>query len=354
MKHTMSAVCFLALAGGAAASDAPPAWSIAMHGGAGVIERGDMSAEREAEYRAAIGDALRLGAERLEAGASALDAVEAVVQVLEDDPKFNAGKGAVFTSAGRNELDASIMDGATLDAGAVAYVTGVRHPITLARLVMTESPHVVLAGDGAEAFAAEQGMERVPAAHFFTERRWQAMVRAVEKAGLPVPERPKGAPKPEAGAVDDASLQRMEAEHRFGTVGVVARDRDGNIAAGTSTGGLTAKRWGRVGDSPIIGAGTYASNDSCAVSGTGTGEYFIRLTIASAVCDRVAYLGEDIQAAADAVIHGDLSDLGGDGGVVAMTPDGAAAFSFNTPGMYRGAFAAGEAEPTVRIYGDED
>ncbi|WP_022699204.1 isoaspartyl peptidase/L-asparaginase family protein [Euryhalocaulis caribicus] len=354
MKRLTSAICFSALLFSAAASAQDnPEWAIALHGGAGVIERGDMSPAMEAEYRAALEDALRLGAGQLEIGASALDAVEVTIRTMEDDPKFNSGKGAVFTAAGRNELDASIMDGETLNAGAVAGVTRVRHPITLARLVMTDSPHVMLAGSGAETFAEEAGAELVTPSHFFTERRWQSLLRALEEKGLPAPDRPEGVPAPEEETVDDAALDLMEREHKFGTVGVVAVDREGNIAAGTSTGGTTAKLWGRVGDSPIIGAGTYASNESCAVSGTGTGEYFIRLTVASAVCDHVKYKGEDIQTAADAVIHGDLTELGGDGGVVAMTPDGAVAFSFNTPGMYRGHLRAGE-EPKVMIYGDED
>lgn len=354
MIRLLSAISLSVLFVTAVQAQEAPEWAIALHGGAGVIERGDMTPERETEYRAALEDALRLGAGQLETGGSALDAIEVTIRALEDDPKFNSGKGAVFTAAGRNELDSSIMDGATLDAGAVAGVSHVRHPITLARLVMTDSPHVMLAGSGAEVFAEQAGAEMVEPAFFFTERRWQSLVRALEEKGLPIPARPEGVPPAdEADEIDHAELDRLEREHRFGTVGVVALDRKGNIAAGTSTGGTNAKLWGRIGDSPIIGAGTYASNESCAVSGTGTGEYFIRLTLARSVCDHVKYEGQDIQMAADSVIHGDLEALHGDGGVVAMTPDGAVAFSFNTPGMYRGKMRAGEG-PQVMIYGDEE
>lgn len=344
----------LTLAAGAALAaqeeGAQPDWAIALHGGAGVIERGDMTGEREAEYRAALADALEEGGAVLEKGGTAIEAVEAAIRLMENDPKFNAGKGAVFTAEGVNSLDTSIMDGATLNAGAAAGVTHVRHPITLAKTIMNESVHVMLSGEGADAFAEAQGLEMVPTAYFFTERRWRSLVRALEEAGLPVPPRPDGAPAPEP--VQEGALDLMEREHRFGTVGVVALDSEGNIAAGTSTGGTTMKRWGRIGDSPIIGAGTYADNESCAVSGTGTGEYFIRLTLARAVCDRVMYEDMDVQAAADDVIHGALTELGGDGGVVALTPDGDVGFSFNTPGMYRGSLHPG-GEPVVMIYADE-
>lgn len=328
-----------------------PDWALVIHGGAGVIERGQMTAEREAEYRAAMHAALDRGEAVLEAGGSALDAIEAVIHGMEDDPLFNAGRGAVFTAAGRNELDASIMDGATLNAGAVAGVTQVRHPISLARAVMDRSRHVMLQGEGAETFAIEQGMEMVPPAWFFTERRWASMTRSLERLGLDLPERPEGAPEPQG--VDHGTLERDEREHRFGTVGAVALDSDGNIAAGTSTGGTTAKRWGRVGDSPILGAGTYASNASCGVSATGTGEYFIRLTVASRICALVEFQGLSLQDASDQVIQDELTAMGGDGGIVALTPSGEIAWSYNTPGMYRARQTAG-GDPVVGIYGDED
>ncbi|OLF77737.1 asparaginase [Maricaulis sp. W15] len=326
-------------------------WAIVIHGGAGVIERGAMTPEREAEYRAAMAAALARGEAVLDGDGSALDAIEAVIHGLEDDPLFNSGRGAVFTAAGRNELDASIMDGATLNAGAVAGVTQVRHPISLARAVMDNSRHVMLQGEGAETFAREQGLEIVPPAWFFTERRWAAMEQALGALGLDIPARPEGAPA--AAGVDHGELERDAREHRFGTVGVVALDRAGNIAAGTSTGGTTAKRWGRVGDSPIIGAGTYANNASCGVSATGTGEYFIRLTVASRVCALVELQGLSLQAAADQVIMDELRALDGDGGIVALTPAGEIAWSFNTPGMYRARQSEG-GEAVVAIYGDED
>ncbi|WP_297734763.1 isoaspartyl peptidase/L-asparaginase family protein [uncultured Maricaulis sp.] len=326
-------------------------WALVIHGGAGVIERGAMTPEREAEYRAAMAAALERGEAILNANGSALDAIEAVIHGMEDDPLFNSGRGAVFTAAGRNELDASIMDGATLNAGAVAGVTQVRHPISLAREVMDNSRHVMLQGEGAETFAREQGLEIVPPAFFFTERRWAAMERTLISLGLDIPPRPDGAPEPTE--IDHGELDRDAREHRFGTVGVVALDRAGNIAAGTSTGGTTAKRWGRVGDSPIIGAGTYANNESCGVSATGTGEFFIRLTVASRICALVEMQGLDLQAASDQVIMDELTAMEGDGGIVALTASGEIAWSFNTPGMYRARLSEG-GEPVVAIYGDED
>jgi beta-aspartyl-peptidase (threonine type) len=284
-------------------------------------------------------------------GGTALDAVEAIIRGFEDDPMFNAGRGAVFTAAGRNELDSSIMDGSTLQAGAIAGVTSVRHPISLARAVLERSPHVMLQGEGAESFAREDGLEIVEPAWFFTERRWVSMERELGRLGLDIPARPAGAPEPQP--VDEGALVRDGQEHRFGTVGVVALDMSGNIAAGTSTGGTTAKRWGRVGDSPIIGAGTYASNNSCGVSATGTGEYFIRLTVASRICALVELGGLDLQAAADQVIQDELTAMGGDGGIIALSPAGDIAWSFNTPGMYRARLSSG-GEPLIAIYGDEE
>jgi beta-aspartyl-peptidase (threonine type) len=241
------------------------------------------------------------------------------------------------------------MDGSNLNAGAVAGVTRTRHPISLARAVMEKSPHVMLIGAGADAFAAEVGLEQVDPSFFFTERRWQSLVKQLEKEGMPIPPRPAGAPP--APAVPASDIETLDA-HKYGTVGVVALDRHGDIAAGTSTGGTQAKKWGRVGDSPIIGAGTYASNHSCAVSATGTGEYFIRLGVAREVCNLVFFKGMPLQQAADHVIHTELEALHGDGGVIAITPDGQMAWSFNTPGMYRARIAEGR-KLEVGVYSDE-
>jgi beta-aspartyl-peptidase (threonine type) len=305
-----------------------------------------MDAATDAAYRAALTESARAGGDMLSRGGSSLDAVEAVIRRMEDDPLFNAGRGAVFTAEGRNELDASIMDGATQKAGAVAGLTRTRHPIAAARAVMEKSPHVMLVGEGAERFARAQGLEEVAPSYFFTERRWRGLETELRRQGLPVPARPQGAPPPEPRA----SLAPLD-ERKFGTVGVVARDSQGRLAAGTSTGGTTAKRWGRVGDAPVIGAGTWADT-GCAVSATGTGEYFIRLAVARTICARMALGGENAQRAADAVIQRDLSALGGDGGVIVMDAQGRAAWSFNTSGMYRARLAAGGA-PVVAIYKDE-
>ena len=335
----------------AAVSAQQPAhrWAIVLHGGAGVIERATMDAKTEAAYRASLAVALGAGAKVLDRGGSSLDAVEAAIKILEDDPLFNAGRGAVFTAEGKNELDSAIMDGATVNAGAVAGVTRTRHPISLARAVMEKSPHVMLMGGGADAFAAQAGLEQVDPSFFFTERRWESLVKQLKEEGLPIPARPAGAPPAPLQPV--AQIEPPGA-HKFGTVGVVALDKQGNIAAGTSTGGTQAKRWGRVGDSPIIGAGTYASNRSCAVSATGTGEYFIRLGVAREVCNLVYFKGMPVQKAVDEVIHKELEALHGDGGVIALTPDGQMAWSFNTPGMYRARQSEG-GKAQVEIYADE-
>ena len=325
-----------------------PQWSIAIHGGAGVIERAQMDPATDAAYRAALATAIEAGGKVLRDGGSSLDAVQTTIQMMEDDPLFNAGRGAVFTAEGRNELDASIMDGATRKAGSVAGITRTRHPIALARAVMEKSPHVMLVGEGAETFARTQNLEQVAPSFFFTERRWQGLARELQRQGLPMPPRPAGAPAP-----DVRSMNAPLDEKKFGTVGVVARDRRGDMAAGTSTGGTTAKRWGRVGDAPIIGAGTYAQNGVCAVSATGTGEYFIRLSVARSICARIELRGESARAAADQVIQRDLGAIGGDGGVIVMGADGASAWSFNTPGMYRARLVDGGA-PVVAIYKDEE
>jgi beta-aspartyl-peptidase (threonine type) len=320
-------------------------WSLVAHGGAGVIERSDLKPEQETAYRDAMAKVAEAGAQVLRAGGSAMDAVVAAVHVLEDEPLFNAGRGAVFTADGKNELDASIMDGATLDAGAVAGVTRTRHPISLARAVMEGSPHVFLIGEGADAFSETQDLEQVEPNWFFTERRWKALERELGKMGLPIPERP-------AGAVDHDSAVLAHDEGKRGTVGVVARDASGNVAAGTSTGGTTAKQWGRVGDSPLIGCGTYASNRSAAVSATGTGEFFIRVAVAKEICALVEHKGLSLQAACDEVVQKQLTAIDGDGGVIAVAPDGTMAWSFNTSGMYRARIAEGE-PLVVGIYKDD-
>ncbi len=294
--------------------------ALAVHGGAGTIERSSMTPEREKEYRFGIENALRAGARILRDGGSALDATEAAVRVLEDDPHFNAGKGAVFTSAGTNEMDAAIMDGKTLAAGAVAGVQHVRNPITLARAVMEKSKHVFLIGARAEEFAKDNGVELVDAKYFFTQERWDALkkMQAAEKAGG------HGAKK---FIITDAE--------RHGTVGAVARDQNGNLAAATSTGGTTNKLPGRVGDSPVIGAGTYADNASCAVSCTGDGEYFIRAAVAHEISALMREGGMSLREASEVALA-KAQKLGGTGGLIAVDKNGELALPFNTSGMYRG------------------
>jgi beta-aspartyl-peptidase (threonine type) len=319
---------------------------LVLHGGSGVIDRADLTPEQDRAYRGVLAEAAKAGAAVLRRGGVALDAVEAAIHFLEDDPLFNAGRGAVFTAEGCVELDAAIMDGATLEAGAVAGVTHVKNPISAARRVMERSPHVLLIGRGADAFAEGQGLETVPTGYFFVERRWRALERQLTREGKPIPPRPAGAD------TDERQAALAHDEGKRGTVVVVARDARGHVAAGTSTGGVTAKSWGRVGDSPLIGAGTYASDRSCAVSGTGDGEYFIRLSVARAIAALVELKGLSLQAAVDEVIQTDLEALGGKGGVIAVTPDGQMAWSFNTSGMYRARVADG-VELEVAIYKDE-
>ena len=334
-------------------AQSPPShrWAIVVHGGAGVIARPELGPKGAAAYRASLAKALATGVKILDQGGTALDAVEATIHIFEDDPLFNSGHGAVFTAEGKNEMDSSIMDGSNLKAGAVAGVTRTRHPISLARAVMEKSPYVMMAGPGADAFSVKAGLEQEEPAYFFTESRWQSLVKQLTKEGRPVPPRPAGVP-PLGNTVPVAQFDESAGGHNYGTVGVVALDRAGNIAAGTSTGGLQGKMPGRVGDSPIIGAGTYASNLSCAVSGTGTGEYFIRLGVAREVCNLVQFKGMKLQQAADEVIHKELEALHGDGGVIAITPDGQVAWSFNTPGMFRARQVEG-GKALIGIYDDE-
>jgi beta-aspartyl-peptidase (threonine type) len=335
----------LAASVGAPAHAQQQRWSLVIHGGAGIIERANLTPELEAQYRAALDGAVRAGGDVLARGGTSLDAVELVIQRLEDDPLFNAGRGAVFTAEGRNELDASIMDGRTRAAGSVAGVTRTRHPISLARAVMERSPHVMLIGEGAESFARAQNLEAVDPSYFFTERRWRQLEDNLRRNNLPIPSRPAGAPRDERSQVSPD-------DHQFGTVGVVARDGRGDIAAGTSTGGTTGKRWGRVGDAPVIGAGTYAQNGVCGVSATGTGEYFIRIGVARAICARMELRRQGAQAAANAVMA-EVGAIGGDGGVIVMDGRGRIAWSFNTPGMYRARLTQG-GEPAIHIFADED
>jgi beta-aspartyl-peptidase (threonine type) len=325
-----------ALAGLATLAHAESDWVLVIHGGAGVIERSKMTAEQEQAVRDALQRALARGAEVLSRGGPALDAVEQAVRVLEDDPLFNAGRGAVFTAQGVNELDAAIMDGRTRRAGAVAGVTRTGNPISLARAVMEKSPHVMLAGAGADEFSKEQGLEQVDPRYFFTIQRWLELQEFLHPASSDAPR-------------TDAHPPVVDNVH--GTVGAVALDRSGHLAAATSTGGLTGKRWGRVGDSPIIGAGTYADDRACAVSATGSGEYYIREGVAHEICARIRFLKETPQQAADAV-QAETQALGGDGGVIVLGKDGASAWSFNTIGMYRGRVSA-TSKPQVAIYAQE-
>ena len=349
-------VCFalaLAVLTGALAQQpkASGHWAIVIHGGAGDIDRARLGKAGDEAYRASLAKVVQAGAAVLDRGGSSLDAVEAAIRVLEDDQLFNAARGAVFTAAGKTELDAAIMDGAALRAGAVADVTRTRYPITLARAVMEKTPYVLLVGPGADAYSVQAGMEQVDPIYFFSESRWQSLVKQLEKEGRPVPPRPASAP-PSGPAAPVAQWQESADTHSYGTVGVVALDRHGNIAAGTSTGGLQGKMPGRVGDSPLIGAGTFASNQSCAVSGTGVGEYFIRYTVAREVCALVQYKGLSLQQAADEVIQKRLAPIHGDGGVIAVTPDGQLAWSFNTSGMFRARLTEG-GQIEVHIYKDE-
>ena len=303
-------------------------WKLVIHGGAGVIERGSMSPEREQSIRTGLQSALAAGSMVLERGGSALDAVEAAVRELEDDTNFNAGRGAVFTHEGSIELDAAIMDGRTRAAGAVAGVKTTRNPVSLARAVMEKTAHVFLGGSGAAELAVDQGLEQVPPEWFETEERRQQLEK-----------------------VKATRSEAFDVELKYGTVGAVALDKKGHVAAATSTGGLTGKRWGRIGDTPVIGAGTYADDRSAAVSGTGTGEIFIRAVAGHQLAERVRLGGEALQQALDATLA-DIESLSGSGGLIAVTPRGEAAWGFTTPGMYRGmADASGR---KVALYSDSE
>jgi len=320
------------------AKSAPPGqtsskWAIAVHGGAGESEWEHMDAATAAAYHLSLEHALQAGVDKLRRGGQAIDAVEAAVNVLEDDPLFNAGRGSAFDDQGKNEMDASIMDGATLQAGSVAGVQFTKNPISLARAVMEKTPYVMLAGPGADAFAVSIHLPQMPASYFFTEMRWQELLKVLKSQGKPLPPRPAGVPP---APTDTSSSDFAPLAHKFGTVGVVARDIHGDLSAGTSTGGMQGKMPGRVGDSPVIGAGTYASTQSCAVSSTGVGEYFIRLAVAKEICSLVQYKGLSIQQAADYVINKEVAPLkGGEGGVIVLDGKSDPIWSFNTLGMFR-------------------
>lgn len=364
MKTLAAALALAFLSQPAFAEDTAPRWSLAIHGGAGTLDPDKMTPEKRSQYETALQAALDAGSKILADGGAAMDAIKAAIIIMEDSPLFNAGKGAVFTWDGTNELDASIMDGRDRSAGAVAGVKTVKNPILLADTVRTQSEHVFLVGKGAEEFAASKGFAVTPPDYFATPARAEALERLKAE-----------------------KLSALDVDHKFGTVGAAALDRQGNMAAGTSTGGMTGKRWGRVGDAPMIGAGTYADNRACAVSATGWGEYFIRVGVAHEICARLrtwwtvdpqtmeSALGEALekagsddansfelrlpsapedlaQAIADDVMA-DVAELGGDGGVILVTPEGHAIFSFNTTGMYRGrATSAGVNE--VAIFGGEE
>ena len=315
-----------------------PAFRLVMHGGAGTIDKQTMTPERAQAYRDTLTQALRAGYEILDKDGSSIDAVEASIKVLEDSPLFNAGKGAVFTSEGTVELDASMMDGKTLNAGAVAGVRHIKNPIALARLIMEHSPHVMMEGEGAEAFARQQGVSMVPQEYFFTEERWQQLQKIRESEGEPAS---TPGPGPTASPFDS----------KHGTVGAVALDKQGNLAAGTSTGGMTNKKFGRVGDSPIIGAGTYANNNTCAVSCTGQGEFFIRSVVAYDVSALMEYKGLSVTDASEKAIMEKVTRLGGTGGLIAMDSKGNFAMPFNTPGMYRG-YIDPDGKIVIQIYKD--
>ncbi len=325
-------------------------WVIEVHGGAGDIMRATTDPGLDAAYRQKLTEAISAGGRVLEKGGSSVDAVETAIRILEDATLFDAGKGAYFDAAGKNELDAAIMDGSTMSAGSVAAVMHAKHPITLARAVMERTPYVMLAGSGADEFLHSIHGEEVDPLYFYTEPKWQALINQLKREGKPIPPRPAGAPAAPVANVEQSNIPQQS--HHYGTVGVVAMDMNGNLAAGTSTGGSQGKMFGRVGDSPIVGAGTYASNQSCAVSTTGVGEYFIRLTIARDVCALVQYKGMPLQQAADEEIHSRVEKMHSEGGLIAISPDGQAVWSFNTPGMFRARLRQG-GTVKIAIYRDE-
>ncbi|MFL3653030.1 MAG: isoaspartyl peptidase/L-asparaginase family protein [Pseudoalteromonas sp.] len=330
----------LTLSNSALSEQAP--FAIAIHGGAGTIEKAKFTPSQEKAYRAKLSEAVEAGYAVLEKGGESLDAITTAIQVLEQSPYFNAGRGAVYTYDGNHELDASIMDGRNREAGAVAGIKHIESPIQLARLVMDNSVHVMLSGQGAEEFAKEQGIELIENNIFDTEHRYEALLKAKQKLD-----------KAKATSKNyQAAHKALPTEYKMGTVGAVALDKNGNLAAGTSTGGMTAKRFGRIGDAPVIGAGTFAENESCAVSATGHGEYFIRYNVASDICARVKYQNKTIAQAGDEVINQVLAPIGGTGGVIIVDAKGNISLPFNTLGMYRASKSNTQAT-YVGIFNDE-
>jgi len=315
---------------------------LVIHGGAGTILKSQMTPEKETAYTMALDKALHLGYDTLQKGGSSLDAVEVAIRYMEDSPLFNAGKGAVFTHEGKNELDAAIMNGKDLAAGSVAGVTIIKNPVTAARAVMEKSNHVMMVSKGAEAFAASQGLDIVDPSYFYTERAWQNLQKAKEADSLKMVNNKK---------MPGAFNQPQNFDQKYGTVGAVALDRYGNLAAATSTGGISNKKFGRVGDSPLIGAGTYANNSTCAISCTGAGEYFIRLVMAKSVSDLMEFKHYSVDAAAREMIMKRLPALGGDGGLIALDKKGNISMPFNTAGMYRGYIKNGTSA-VIKIYKD--
>lgn len=310
-----------------------PAYALVLHGGAGTITKDNMTMEKDSAYRAALHEALNIGEEILKNGGSSLDAVEMTIQFMEDSPLFNAGKGAVFTHNGENEHDASIMNGSNQNAGAVGGVKIVKHPISAARAVMEKSEHVFLAGRGAEEFAIRQALDTVNPSYFYTAHRWESLQRLLEKQKME----------------EQATMKNVDEKH--GTVGVVALDNSGNIAAGTSTGGMTNKKYNRIGDSPVIGAGTYANNNTCGISSTGHGEYFIRYAVAFDIHAQMKYGAKSLDEASQYTIHELLVEKGGTGGIIGLDKEGNISMTFNTEGMYR-AFAKPD-ERFIGIYKED-
>lgn len=318
---------------------------LVIHGGAGTILKSQMSAENELAYKNALAIALQTGYDTLKKGGSSLDAVEMAVRTMEDSPLFNAGKGSVFTHEGKNEMDAAIMNGKTLAAGAVASVTTIRNPISAARAVMEKSVHVMMVSKGAEQFAKSVGLKIVDPSYFYTERAWKALLKAKQEDSIKTLKREK---KKAPGALK----QPANNDEKYGTVGAVALDRYGNLAAATSTGGMTNKQFGRVGDSPVIGAGTYANNATCAISCTGWGEYFIRLVMAKTVSDMMEFKNYSLAQGANEMIMKKLPKSGGDGGLIAVDKNGNVVMVFNTEGMYRG-YIKNDGKAAIKLYKEE-
>jgi len=315
---------------------------LVIHGGAGTILKSNMTTEMEENYNKALQTALKIGRDILKKGGTALDAIEATIRFMEDSPLFNAGKGSVFTNEGKNEMDAAIMNGKNLSAGSVAGVTTIKNPVSAARAVMEKSNHVMMVSKGAEEFAKSQGLDIVDPSYFYTERRWMELRKAKIEDSMKIINEKRGKP---SGAFYEA----VNHDNKFGTVGAVALDRYGNLAAATSTGGMTNKKYGRVGDAPIIGAGTYANNATCAISCTGWGEFFIRLVMAKSISDMIEFKGTSLSDAANEMVMKRLPALGGDGGLIAVDKDGNIAMPFNSAGMYRG-WVSDKEEAKVLIY----